>query len=52
MLPPTRATLDDLSACRSIPEVVAAAERRDAATPVMPRVEMTDDGGAVLHLPG
>ncbi len=51
MLPPTRATLDDLSACRSIAEVVAAAERRDAATPVMPRVELTGDGGAVLRLP-
>ena len=52
MLPPTRATLDELAACGSIPGVVAAAERRDAATPVMPRVELTGDGGAVLHLPG
>ncbi len=51
MLPPTRATLTDLSACGDIPDVVAASERRDAATPVMPRVEMTGDGGAVLHLP-
>jgi 8-oxo-dGTP pyrophosphatase MutT (NUDIX family) len=51
MLPPTRSTLNDLSAFRSLPEVVAAAERRDAATPVMPRVELTGDGGAVLHLP-
>jgi hypothetical protein len=49
MLPPTRAMLDDLSAYRSISEVLAASGKRNAAAPVMPRVELTEDGG-VLHL--
>jgi 8-oxo-dGTP pyrophosphatase MutT (NUDIX family) len=48
MLPPTRALLDDLRAYRSIPEVIRA--RRDAATPVLPRVELTPEGGAVVHV--
>jgi 8-oxo-dGTP pyrophosphatase MutT (NUDIX family) len=51
MLPPTRATVDSLAAFDRIADVVAAATRRDAATPVMPRVEITADGGAILHLP-
>ena len=51
MLPPTRSTLDDLSAYRDVVEVVAAATKRDAAAPVMPRVELTGDGGAVLRVP-
>jgi 8-oxo-dGTP pyrophosphatase MutT (NUDIX family) len=51
MLPPTRSTLADLAAYRSVAEVAAAAAKRDAAAPVMPRVELTGDGGAVLHLP-
>jgi 8-oxo-dGTP pyrophosphatase MutT (NUDIX family) len=51
MLPPTRVTLDDLSPYRSIEEVVLASAQRDAAAPVMPRIELTEDGGAVLHLP-
>lgn len=50
MLPPTRVMLNDLSAYESIEGVVAASAGRDAAEPVMPRVELTDDG-AVLHLP-
>ncbi len=50
MLPPTRTMLNDLTAYREIAEVVAAASRRDAATPVMPRVIFTDDGGALLHI--
>ena len=50
MLPPTRSTVNALAAYRSMAEVVAAAGRRDAATPVMPRVELTADGGALLHL--
>jgi 8-oxo-dGTP pyrophosphatase MutT (NUDIX family) len=50
MLPPTRSTLDDLRAYDSVPDVVAAAGRRNAAAPVMPRVELTEGGGAVLHL--
>jgi 8-oxo-dGTP pyrophosphatase MutT (NUDIX family) len=48
MLPPTRATLDSLSAYRSIEEVLAA--ERDAAVPVQPTIELTGDGGAVLRL--
>jgi 8-oxo-dGTP pyrophosphatase MutT (NUDIX family) len=50
MLPPTRSTVRSLATYREIAEVVAAATRRDAATPVMPRVEITEDGGALLHL--
>jgi 8-oxo-dGTP pyrophosphatase MutT (NUDIX family) len=46
MLPPTRAMMRGLSAYGKIAEVVAAASRRDAATPVMPRVIFTEDGGA------
>ena len=51
MLPPTRSTLDDLRAYHDVSEVVAASARRDATAPVLPRVEFTDDGGAVLHVP-
>ncbi|MET0416987.1 MAG: NUDIX hydrolase [Actinoplanes sp.] len=50
MLPPTLSTLNSISPYREIAEVVAASSRRDAATPVMPRVELTADGGALLHL--
>ena len=48
MLPPTRSMLNDLRAYKSMPEVIAA--ERDAATPVMPRIELTPDGGAVVHV--
>lgn len=50
MLPPTRSMLNDLCAYRNVLEVVAASAHRDAAAPVAPRVEPTEDGGAVLHL--
>src|SRR4051794_33304798 len=50
MLPPTRSMLNDIAAYQEVAEVVAAARRRDAATPVMPRVELTEDGGALLHI--
>lgn len=50
MLPPTRSTLRDLAACRTVADVVAAAAHRDAATPILPRVELAGDGGAVLRL--
>ncbi len=50
MLPPTRATVDSLRAYRERAQVVMASSRRDAATPVMPRVELTADGGALLHI--
>ncbi|HET6530442.1 MAG TPA: NUDIX hydrolase [Actinoplanes sp.] len=50
LLPPTRSTLDDLCAYDGIPAVVAAASRRNAAAPVRPRVERTEDGGAVLRI--
>jgi 8-oxo-dGTP pyrophosphatase MutT (NUDIX family) len=46
MLPPTRAMMRGLSAYGKVAEVVAAASRRDAAAPVMPRVIFTEDGGA------
>jgi 8-oxo-dGTP pyrophosphatase MutT (NUDIX family) len=48
LLPPTRSMLDDLRAYRTIADVVAA--ERDAATPVLPRVELTPDGGAVVYV--
>ncbi len=51
MLPPTRSTINAISAYGKIAEVVAAATRRDAATPVMPRVEITENGDALLHIP-
>jgi 8-oxo-dGTP pyrophosphatase MutT (NUDIX family) len=50
MLPPTLSTLNSFSAYREIAEVVAASSRRNAATPVLPRVELTEDGGALLHI--
>jgi 8-oxo-dGTP pyrophosphatase MutT (NUDIX family) len=50
MLPPTRTMLNDLAAYEMIPDVVAAASRRDAAAPVMPRVLFTEDGGALLSI--
>jgi 8-oxo-dGTP pyrophosphatase MutT (NUDIX family) len=51
MLPPTRSMLNDLSAYERIEEVVAASAARDAASPVMPRIEITGDGEALLHIP-
>jgi 8-oxo-dGTP pyrophosphatase MutT (NUDIX family) len=50
MLPPTRVMLNDLCPYRSISEVARAAENRDAAAPVMPRVELAEDGSAVLKI--
>jgi hypothetical protein len=50
MLPPTRSTVNSLLAYGKIAEVIAAASRRDAVTPVMPRVEVKDDGSAILHI--
>lgn len=52
MLPPTRHTLAQLAACPTIADVVAASAHRDAAGPVRPRVELTPDGRALLHVPG
>jgi 8-oxo-dGTP pyrophosphatase MutT (NUDIX family) len=49
MLPPTRVMLNDLSAYRSVEGVVKGAEKRNAAAPVMPRVELTESGG-ILHM--
>ncbi len=50
MLPPTRSTVNSLLPYGRIAEVIAAASRRNAASPVMPRVEVKDDGSAVLHV--
>jgi 8-oxo-dGTP pyrophosphatase MutT (NUDIX family) len=50
MLPPTRSTVDSLRPYRKIEEVIAASSRRNAASPVMPRVETKEDGSAVLHV--
>nr|WP_185046283.1 NUDIX domain-containing protein [Actinoplanes octamycinicus] len=50
MLPPTRHTLDQIAAAGTIPGVVAASEHRDAARPVMPRIDVAPDGTATLSL--
>ena len=50
MLPPTRSTVNSLRPYRKIAEVIAGASRRDASTPVMPRVELRPDGSALLHV--
>jgi 8-oxo-dGTP pyrophosphatase MutT (NUDIX family) len=50
MLPPTRSTLNDLCPYKMIEEVVVASGSRNAATPVMPRVERTDAGEYLLVL--
>lgn len=46
MLPPTRVMLNDLCSYQSISEVWRA--ERDAAAAVMPRVELTADGGNLV----
>jgi 8-oxo-dGTP pyrophosphatase MutT (NUDIX family) len=50
MLPPTRTMLDDLRAYESVDGVVGGSARRDAARAIMPRVELSADGEAVLRL--
>jgi 8-oxo-dGTP pyrophosphatase MutT (NUDIX family) len=50
MLPPTRSMLNDLRPYAGIENVVVASAHREAAVAVLPRVELTEDGGAVLHL--
>ncbi|MFD0519696.1 NUDIX hydrolase [Paractinoplanes durhamensis] len=50
MLPPTRSTVNSLRPYEKIAEVIAASSRRDAARPVMPRVEFLEDGSALLHV--
>jgi 8-oxo-dGTP pyrophosphatase MutT (NUDIX family) len=49
MLPPTCTMLNDLTAYTSVAEVIAAAARRHAVNPVMPRVVFTDDGQATIE---
>lgn len=50
MLPPTRVLLNELCPYRRIEEVVAASGSRNAAVAVMPRVELTADGGGFLRI--
>jgi 8-oxo-dGTP pyrophosphatase MutT (NUDIX family) len=50
MLPPTRSTVNSLLPYGQIAEVIAAASRRNAASPVMPRVQLLPDGSALLHV--
>ena len=52
MLPPTRSTLRQIGDHHTIAAVLDAAEARDAATPVQPRVEFTEDGNGTLIVPG
>jgi 8-oxo-dGTP pyrophosphatase MutT (NUDIX family) len=47
MLPPTRVTLAQVGAYPSIDALIAAADARDAATPIIPR--LVDDGGRPEH---
>jgi 8-oxo-dGTP pyrophosphatase MutT (NUDIX family) len=49
MLPPTRSMLNDLRAYENVVDLVAASAHRDAARAIMPRMELTADGGAVLR---
>jgi 8-oxo-dGTP pyrophosphatase MutT (NUDIX family) len=51
MLPPTRSILNQLKAYKRIEDVVADAAHRDAGEPVMPWVEITETGDALLHIP-
>lgn len=44
MLPPTAVTLRELAGYESVGAALAAAAGRDAATPVLPRVERGPDG--------
>ena len=48
MLPPTLSTLNDLRPYPRVLDVVTASAHRDAASPVMPRIELTGDE-AFLH---
>jgi 8-oxo-dGTP pyrophosphatase MutT (NUDIX family) len=50
MLPPTIETLRGLAGSGSVGAVLAAAAGRDAATPIVPRVEWAPDGSARLVL--
>lgn len=50
MLPPTSVTLGELAGYDSVEEVLAAAAGRDAATPILPRVEVDPDGTPRLVL--
>ncbi|MGC5029097.1 NUDIX hydrolase [Micromonospora sp. DT229] len=42
MLPPTLVTLSEVAACPDLDAVVRAASARDAATPIMPRLDLSD----------
>jgi 8-oxo-dGTP pyrophosphatase MutT (NUDIX family) len=48
MLPPTALTLAQVGAYSDIDEALAAAVGRDVRSPVMPRIEVTEDGGWLL----
>jgi 8-oxo-dGTP pyrophosphatase MutT (NUDIX family) len=48
MLPPTSVTLGELARHGTVGSVLAAAGARDAATPVLPRVQFGPDGAARL----
>ncbi|RZU50517.1 hypothetical protein EV385_2289 [Krasilnikovia cinnamomea] len=50
MLPPTRVLLRELSAYERADEIVAASAHRDAAVPVMPRVEVAEDGAVTVTI--
>jgi 8-oxo-dGTP pyrophosphatase MutT (NUDIX family) len=50
MLPPTAVTLGELAGYQTVAEALAGAAGRDAATPIVPHLEPTPDGGLRLVL--
>jgi 8-oxo-dGTP pyrophosphatase MutT (NUDIX family) len=50
MLPPTMVTLAQVAAAGDLAGVATAAATRDAATPITPRLDLSDDGEARFHL--
>ncbi|MEV6813595.1 NUDIX hydrolase [Micromonospora sp. NPDC051296] len=51
MLPPTLVTLGEIAACDDLAAVARAAATRDAATPITPYLDLSDDAEPRFHLP-
>ncbi len=50
MLPPTLVTLREIAACDDLAAVARAAADRDAATPITPYLDLSDETGPRFHL--
>ncbi|RUL93848.1 NUDIX domain-containing protein [Verrucosispora sp. FIM060022] len=50
MLPPTLVTLGEVAACPDLDAVARAASARDAATPITPRLDLSDPDDPRFHL--